>query len=58
MLSFIAVKLSVSHLLKQGESREFSFRISQFVQKARFCRGQGIELCDHPLHGQTRYVQR
>jgi hypothetical protein len=39
MLSFIAVKLSVSHLLKKGESREFSFRISQFVKKPRLCRG-------------------
>ncbi len=28
MLSFMAVKLSVSHLLKQGEARKFSFRVS------------------------------
>ena len=58
MLSFIAVKLSTSHLLEQGEFRKFSFCFSQFMQKTRFCCGQRIELRDHPLHGDTRYVER
>ena len=58
MLGFMAVKLSVSHLLKQSESHEFSFCVSKLVQKSRFCCGKRVELCNHPLHGYTRYVKR